>query len=199
MFLRTTVAVAALALVSSSAFAADLIIPTTPQPIIVTSSGFAWDGFYAGVQGGGIWSNNTGVSNSGSGILGAHVGYNYVVSAPFLVGVEASANYIWNSNNGGFVNQDVNYFDWSIAARAGAIVTDSVLVYAIAGTGGIAAFENNNSGNVAAYQLGGGVELAVADNVTIRGQVVGLGFYDDNGNDDFFDATKATVGVSYHF
>jgi outer membrane immunogenic protein len=34
--------------------------------------------------------------------------------------------------------------------------------------------------------------------VSLRGEVLGLGAFDD-ANDEFFDSAKATVGVFYHF
>ncbi|WP_156463932.1 hypothetical protein [Devosia sp. Leaf420] len=50
MTLRTLlVGVSIAALGSVAAQAADLIIPTTPQPIY-ESAGFSWDGLYAGVR-----------------------------------------------------------------------------------------------------------------------------------------------------
>ena len=59
---------------------------------------------------------------------------------------------------------------------------------------------NNWSGgaSTSVYQLGAGVEFAVTDAVTVRGEVVGQG--DFNGaSDPFFESAKATVGVFYHF
>ena len=183
MFARSlALGVAAIAFASSSAFAADLIIPTAPQPIM-ESAGFFWDGLYAGVQGGGQF-----YPNISYGLVGVHVGANFTVAAPVLVGVEGTAEWIFNNNNASFGEFFAN-------GRLGAVVTDSVLVYALVGTG----VEVNNAGNTfGTYQLGGGVEFAVTDAVSIRGQLVGVGFYND-GNTNFFDGSKATVGVSYHF
>lgn len=192
MFVRSlTLGVAAAALISSGAMAADLIIPTAPQPIY-EAAGFSWDGLYAGVQGGGLFGRD----DVSFGVIGAHVGYNFIVADPILLGVEGTAEYVWGRNNG----VDQNAGNFFINARVGAVVTDSVLVYALAGTG-----IETRDGRIGAddqqgvYQLGAGVEFAVTDSVSVRGQLVGYGYYDDAVRQDFFDGAKATVGVSYHF
>ncbi len=181
MFLRSIAlgAVSVALLSTTSAFAADLIIPTTPQPII-ESAGFDWEGLYAGVQAGGQFY--PGLSY---GLVGAHVGVNFIVADPVLLGLEGTAEYIWNNGAG--------FGEFFINGRLGVVATDSVLLYALAGTG----VEVNSVGNTfGTYQLGGGVEFAVTDSVSVRAQVVGVGFYNDP---DFFDGAKATVGVSWHF
>lgn len=171
---------AAVALLSTtSAFAADLIIPTTPQPIY-ESAGFSWDGFYAGAQFGGQF-----YPTLSYGLVGVHAGINFIVADPILLGVEGTAEYIFGSGG--------NFGEFFVNARLGAVVTDSVLLYGLAGTG----VEVNSVGTTfGTYQLGGGVEFAVTDSVSVRGQLVGVGFYNDP---DFFDGVKATVGISYHF
>ena len=58
MFIRS-MAIATVALLSTTAaMAADLIIPTTPEPIM-ESAGFSWEGLYAGVRAGGQFNNGT--------------------------------------------------------------------------------------------------------------------------------------------
>lgn len=202
MFVRSlTLGVAAAALISSGAMAADLIIPTAPQPIY-EAAGFSWDGMYAGIQGGGLFGRKDVNGNTpGFGVIGAHVGYNFIVADPILLGVEGTAEYVWGRNNG----VDQNAGNFFINARVGAVVTDSVLVYALAGTGLETVDGRRNAAGAAidnaqgVYQLGAGVEFAVTDAVTVRGQLVGYGYYNDNLRKDFFDGAKATVGVSYHF
>lgn len=166
------------ALLSTSAFAADLIIPTTPQPII-ESAGFSWDGFYAGVHAGGEF-----FPLATTGVVGVHAGVNFIVADPILLGVEATAEYVWSNI--------VDYSEYFINARLGAVVTDSAMVYALAGTG----FAANGGATSNIYQLGGGVEFAVTDAVSVRAQIVGIAAY---SSPDFFDAAKVTVGISYHF
>ncbi|MET3897081.1 outer membrane immunogenic protein [Devosia sp. UYZn731] len=188
MFVRSlSLGVAAVALLSSGAMAADLIIPTTPQPIY-ESAGFSWDGLYAGVEAGGVFADDVaGVSNS-RGLVGAVVGVNFTVADPIVLGVELQGDYLFENDNVG----DAGLF--LALGHVGAVVTDQVLVYAAGGFGAIT--QNGDSSGV--YALGAGVDFAVTDNVSIRGEILGLGNFDDNNN-DFFDAAKATVGVFYHF
>ena len=113
MFVRSlSLGVAAAALLVGGAQAADLIIPTTPQPIY-EAAGFSWDGMYAGVNLGGQFA------------------------------------------------------------------------------------EDDLGDNVSQFLLGGGVEFAATDAVSVRAEILGIGTFDDG--DDFFEAAQATVGVFYHF
>ena len=181
MFVRSlSLGVAAAALLVGGAQAADLIIPTTPQPIY-EAAGFNWEGLYAGVRAGGQFTSGT-----TSGVIGAAVGVNFLPADPFLIGAEVTGDYVFND-----VTSSGEFF---ANLRAGAVVTDSALIYALAGVG----VATNNNTSVGVYQLGGGVEFAVTDSVSIRGELVGQGDF-DGGNDDFFEAAKATVGVFYHF
>jgi outer membrane immunogenic protein len=194
MSVRVLLAGASLAVLGSvAAQAADLIIPTTPEPIY-EAAGFDWEGLYVGARVGGqfVGAVSGGTTYAGypasstSGVLGAVVGANFIPVDPFLIGAEVSADYIWNNT--------FSTGEYFANLRAGAVVTDSVLVYAIGGLG-----TNNRTGfNQGVYQLGGGVEFAVTDSITVRGEVVGQGDF-DGASDSFFEGAKATVGVSYHF
>jgi len=191
MFVRSlSLGVAAAALLVGGAQAADLIIPTTPQPIY-EAAGFDWEGLYVGARAGGQFLGDTvyagSPTNSTAGVLGASVGVNFIPVDPFLIGAEVTADYIWN-------NAAPSTGEYFANVRAGAVVTDSVLVYAIGGLG-----TNNRTGfNEGVYQLGGGVEMAVTDSITVRGELVGQGDF-DGADDSFFEGAKATVGVAYHF
>ena len=186
MFVRSlSLGVAAAALMVGGASAADLIIPTTPQPIY-ESAGFNWEGMYAGVRAGGAFADGI----DASGVIGAGVGVNFLPADPFLLGVEVTGDYV-------FGDDIIDQGQFFANLRAGAVVTDSVLVYALGGVG-VAAGDFVGDDTVGLYQLGGGVEVAVTDAITVRGELVGMGGFDD-ANDDFFDSAKATVGVFYHF
>ncbi|WP_332701496.1 outer membrane protein [Devosia sp.] len=192
MSIRILLAGASLAVLGTvAAQAADLIIPMTPEPIY-EAAGFSWEGLYVGARAGGQFTGTDASLYAGypisttSGVLGAAVGVNFLPMEPFLIGAEVTGDYIWNNafSTGEFFAN----------LRAGAVVTDSVLVYAIGGLG-----TNNRTGfNQGVYQLGGGVELAVTDVVSVRGELVGQGDF-DGASDPFFEAAKATVGVYYHF
>jgi len=184
MFVRSlSLGVAAAALLVGGAQAADLIIPTTPQPIY-EAAGFSWDGLYAGVNLGGQFADD-----DSQFLLGGAVGVNFMVADPILVGLEVQGNYL-------FENDDFDDAGQFLAlARVGAVVTDSVLVYAAGGAG--VQFNDNDDESI--YALGGGVEFAATDAISVRAEVLGLGTFDDNGDDNFFEAAQATVGVFYHF
>ncbi|GHA10485.1 hypothetical protein GCM10007989_00810 [Devosia pacifica] len=183
MFVRSlSIGVAAAALMVSGAQAADLIIPTTPEPIY-EPAGFSWDGLYAGVEAGGIFTD--GIDDDVGGVIGGVVGVNFTVADPFLLGAELQGDYVWMDGD------DAGLF--LALARVGAVVTDEVLVYGSAGVG-VSVTDGDDDG---VFALGGGVEVAVTENVSVRGEVLGLGTLDDG--DDFFTGAKATVGVFYHF
>lgn len=164
-----------------AASASDLIIPTTPQPIY-EAGGFDWSGAYAGVSLGGLFADESGLV-----LAGGVAGYNIIVADPILVGIEFQGTYDW---------EDI-YHSTKLSAnvRLGAIVTDDVLVYGIVGAG---RYSTNVPHNGSFYQFGGGVELAVTDSVTVRGEVVGIrALEEDEGEIPTW--ARATVGVSYHF
>jgi outer membrane immunogenic protein len=184
----------------SGAQAADLFVPTTPEPIL-ESAGFSWDGLYAGVQAGGFFSDYdigpVGAptdTDLGFGVIGAHVGVNFTVADPIIAGIELQGNYLWNGDN------DISLGEFLVLGRLGAVVTDQVLVYAAAGVGyqfsDDVVFANADD-NIGIFALGGGVEFAVTDAVSLRGEILGIGDFENGG--DFFNGARATVGVSYHF
>jgi Opacity protein and related surface antigens len=193
MFVRSlSLGVAAAALLVGGAQAADLIIPTTPQPIY-EAAGFDWEGLYVGARIGGQFTGTDGANtyaltpaSTTSGVIGGVVGVNFIPMDPLLLGVEVTGDYIWNGTT--------SSGEFFANLKAGAVVTDAALVYAIGGVG------NNwtGGGSTSVYQLGAGVEFAVTDAVTVRGEVVGQGDF-DGATDPFFESAKATVGVFYHF
>ncbi|MFD2646346.1 outer membrane protein [Devosia albogilva] len=190
MFVRSlSLGVAAAALLVGGAQAADLIIPTTPQPIY-EAAGFDWEGLYVGARVGGQFTGTTAYAlspvSTTSGVIGGVVGVNFIPMDPLLLGVEVTGDYIWNGTT--------SSGEFFANLKAGAVVTDAALVYAIGGVG------NNwtGAGSTSVYQLGAGVEFAVTDAVTVRGEVVGQGDF-DGAADSFFESAKATVGVFYHF
>jgi opacity protein-like surface antigen len=198
MFVRSlAIGVSAAALMVGGAQAADLIIPTTPEPIYAPA-GFDWEGLYVGARlGGQFIGANAGdyavlPDSTTYGVVGAAVGVNFIPMDPVLLGVEVTADYMWNSSA-----VPTNSGEFFANLRAGAIVTDNALIYALAGVG----FNNNTNagGSVGVYQVGGGVEFAVNDVVTVRGEVVGQGDFATEAGDTFFESAKATVGVFYHF
>lgn len=180
--IRTAIAAATIAFLSTAAVsAADLIIPVTPEPIY-EAAGFSWDGLYVGARAGGQW-----FTAASYGVVGGVAGFNFMATDAIVVGAEVTADYTWNNN----VSRGFEYF---ANARAGLLVSDAALIYAIGGLG----IYSSGGNSVGLYQLGGGAEFAVTEAISLRGEVVGQGSF-AAGNNRFFDAAKATVGVSYHF
>ncbi|MBB4050631.1 opacity protein-like surface antigen [Devosia subaequoris] len=198
MFVRSlAIGVSAAALMVGGAQAADLIIPTTPEPIYAPA-GFDWEGLYVGARLGGLFTGDQAGANNYAGlpdattygVVGAAVGVNFIPMDPVLLGVEVTADYLWNT-----AAAPTSSAEFFANLRAGAVVTDNALIYALGGVG----FNNTAGTSTGVYQLGGGVEFAVNDVVTVRGEVVGQGDFTGGANDTFFESAKATVGVFYHF
>lgn len=191
MFVRSlSLGVAAAALLAGGAQAADLIVPSTPVPIY-EAAGFNWEGLYAGVNLGGVFTNANGLNNLDINVsklsVGAAAGVNFIVADPILLGLEVQGDYVAQAVDGAGM--------FLALARVGAVVTDNVLVYAAGGVG----LTTKGGTTDSIYALGGGVEVAVTDAVSVRGEVLGLGDFSNAAGDQFFDGAKATVGVFYHF
>src|SRR5262245_45824012 len=134
---RLAGATAGLLLTASSSFAAELLPPPPPPPV------FTWTGVELGVHvGGGAGRTSVsilGFSNSfdTSGVFGGlHVGYNYQLMGPLLVGLQLEYNFagITGSTSNTLLNferTDVAEFG-SADGRLG-VTFDPLLVYAIGG------------------------------------------------------------------
>lgn len=183
MFVRSLAIAAGLSLLAGSAFAADLTIPSDEAPVVDNT--FSWDGLYVGVAAAGEFELNDGDDSYFGG--GVFVGANFLVAESFLIGIEGSFDALTDG--------DISFGEAFVWGRAGVLVTPEVLLYGVAGVG--VEFElEDNADSTSAYQLGGGVEFAVADNISIRGQLTGYGYFD---GDDLFDYAHASVGVAFHF
>ena len=183
---------AALAIVASTAHAADLPGRYAPAPAYSAMPVFTWTGFYAGLNAGYGW--NVGDSRfydpafgtvrgrrSGGFVGGAQAGYNYQFGM-FVAGVETDLQYAAVGNKGAsygttYYSGDSDGFFGTIRARAGAAF-DRALVY---GTGGFAYGDiggNRGYDPVLGYHsgdeinwgwtLGGGVEYAITNNFTAK-------------------------------
>lgn len=136
---------AAVLLATAPAMAAD---PIVDVPVIEEATDLAWDGAYAGI--GGIAYVAPG--GSGVGAVGT-VGVNQTFGDNLLLGAEIFAG-LGLDNPGGLF--------WLVGAegRLGVLASDTVLLY---GAGGV---ELDVPGGFYGT-LGGGVEFAVQDDVTI--------------------------------
>jgi outer membrane immunogenic protein len=195
---------AAIALLSTAAFAADLPLPVEPIPVAPVAPPFSWTGFYIGGQGGYGWGEShiddngqTGLNTTfdvdgwfAGGLAGAQYQWNQIV-----LGVEVEGN--WSDVDGSdqigvgnFVSTDINAFG-SLSGKLG-FAWDRVLFY---GTGGLAVGDISTEQNVPAlggisfsqdatywgWTAGGGIDFAVTDHIIIGAQYR----YYDFGSEDF--------------
>lgn len=177
-----TVVVAMLMLSASltAATAADAIaLPVSngaAQVPVYDDGGFDWSGFYAGIYGV-AQSSPVGGTQYGIGIdAGVNAQFDF-----FLVGGEVALQ--------GLTGGTLDTAYGQVLGKAGLVITDAVLIYAAAGYGvdlGPAAEDD--------ILLGGGVELAVADDWTVRAQYL-HGFAVSGAN----PKDQVTLGAHFHF
>lgn len=176
---------AAAALLSTAGFgltavhAADLItmpVSSSPVEIPVADTGYDWNGFYTGVYGVVQNSPNMGTQYG----LGINAGVNAQFDF-FLVGAEVALHGL---TGGAF---DTTY--GQVLGKAGVVITDAVMLYAAAGYGiDLGAPVEDD------FLVGAGVEMALADNVSVRAQYLhGFPITGGNPKDQF------TVGAHFKF
>ncbi len=212
--LLSTVAFAGL---TAGAMAADLprrMAPPPPVPMAAIPV-FTWTGFYVGVNGGVAFQDEDNDRRDGRGgrrggrgddtsiLGGGQIGYNMQFGM-FVAGVEADIQAIdferinpaldpgRNRNrdrvNGRDNDDEVDLFG-TVRGRLGLAAFDRALIYA---TGGLAwkADENSNSGSDdIGFTVGGGVEYAFTNNLSLKVEGLYVDFSDNNGrnrrnNDD---------------
>lgn len=167
---------------TGSALAADLItVPTSSgaaEVPLYDDVGFDWTGFYAGVYGG-VQHGATSGAQYG---LGLRAGVNAQVDF-YLLGAEVAVHGLTGGSE-----TETSY--GQILGRAGLVVSDNVLIYAAGGYGLDLGPPDEQD-----VLLGGGVELAVTDNVSLGAQYLHGFPLNDGGNakDQF------TVGANFHF
>jgi outer membrane immunogenic protein len=178
--MRALVAAAFLVLGGSGLAAASdaIAIPVESSPVAVpvANQGFDWSGFYAGVYGV-VQSSPAADTQLGLGVgAGINAKFDF-----FLIGGEVALQ--------GLTNDTIDTAYGQILGRAGVVVTDDLLLYAAAGYGmGLTGPKEQDA------LLGGGVEFAVTDNVSLRGQY--LHGFDVEGNNP---KDQITLGANFHF
>ncbi len=179
-FTRIALATLATAIPVGAVHAADLITVPTSTPVempVYEEAGFDWNGFYAGVYGG-VQNSDIGGTQYGLGVqAGVNAQFDF-----YLLGAEVAVQGITGGNN-----VETSY--GQILGRAGLVVTDDVVVYAAGGYGiDLGAPEEHD------VLLGGGVELAVTDSISVRAQYLhAFPVQGDNPKDQF------TIGANFHF
>jgi len=171
---------AVLAFLTSGALAADAIaLPVSTGnatvPLYDTQS-FDWSGFYAGIYGAGQISPVGGLQYG----LGVNLGVNAQIEY-VLVGAEVSVH--------GLAGGPVATAYGQLVGRAGVLVSDDMLVYAAAGYGTSLAGPAESD-----LLLGGGLEYAVSEDVSLRAQYL-HGFPITGGN----PKDEVTLGAHFHF
>jgi len=235
MLRKTLLAATALAALSGSALAADLPSRSAPPAYIPPPPVFTWTGFYIGGQiGYGFGTNSvqpftaagllgTPYSYSQNGVVGgAHIGYNYQV-AQFVFGLEGDVEGTGISRNLApfgtvFSNSTSIPIQGSARGRIGFAV-DRALFFA---TGGAAFASIRDSyfgvlipgGSTSTlsksrvgWTVGGGIEYALTNNWTIRGEYLytDYGHYTDFPTSTAFSynhhltENKVELGFSYKF
>jgi outer membrane immunogenic protein len=173
-------ALAVLALAPQGAMAADLMmsvpVSTHDSLPVADDSGFDWNGFYAGIYGVGQFSPVAG-SQYGLGLdIGANAQFDFV-----LVGAEFDVQALGGGNNGTGTYAQV-------IGKGGLVATDNLVLYAAGGYG------LELGGDESDALLGGGVELAVSDDLSLRAQYLhGFALDGDNPKD------QVTIGANFHF
>jgi outer membrane immunogenic protein len=189
----------------SNASAADLappvqVAPAIPAPII--SPAFDWTGFYVGGNAGYGWGTaetvGTDIDVDGA-FVGAQIGANYQMNN-FVLGAEADIQYSWLGGDEGADGFDLDYFG-TVRARVG-YAFDRVLPYV---TGGLAYGGGDpvgaDDGTHVGWTVGGGLEYAFTDAVSVRGEYLytDLGEESYDGDDISLDFHTIRVGVNYRF
>ena len=179
---------------AGAAAAADLPMRAAPPaPIIAAAPLFTWTGFYVGVNAGYGWSNDdfdavdlADEDDDGGFVGGAQVGYNYQIGS-FVVGLEGDIQYAdfgadgtFDFDGDGVFDDDFDSSDWfgTVRARAG-VAFDRALIYA---TGGFAFADDANG-----WTVGGGVEYAFTNNLSLKVEGLYVSLDADNEFDFDFD------------
>jgi outer membrane immunogenic protein len=189
--------------------------------------GYAWgsgDGPYpdaAGVR------FETAYPEAQGGLLGAQIGYNYQWGS-FVLGLEGDLSYSWadgssrinifpaGTDNGGYNETEFTYLA-SITARAG-YAFDRTLLYAKGGIGFTrlemndyddpAIFNARGSETLTGWTIGGGVEHALNDKWSVKGEYQFYRFSGDVAVNDpvafrtyegDFDVHAIKIGLNYKF
>lgn len=194
-FLRAALGCVAIVAVGGTAQAADMYRKApvaAPIEAVTPVSAYNWTGFYAGAHLGGEFLRDSATYGAvrhklpGSSVTGGvQAGYNWQ-TGPWVLGAEADVGYGHPTKTKAFgVNTMKQEKDWSgtVRARAGYAV-DRALIY---GTGGLAlanfattgtsgAVTQKDTTTRAGYAVGGGVEYAMTNNVSVKGEYLYEGF-----------------------
>ncbi len=202
----------------ASANAADLGT-RKPSPVLPIMATYNWTGFYVGIQGGYGFGDNThtngvvtsGKINNNGGMIGGTIGYNHQINS-MVLGLEADIAYasfkdstLTNCAAPG-CKTEVRWFGTGRARLGYAI--DRFMPYI---TGGVAFGDVRASAGAfvgtstrTGWTIGGGVEAAVLQNVTLKAEYLyyDLGRFTYSSAANLSTTTKGHIvraGVNYKF
>lgn len=177
------IGVASSCVLATGAMAADVNSYAAPYVAPATtaySSGYGFEGFYAGVVLGGFFdgtSNYLTAPDTSAVNVGLAVGVNFYITDSILAGVEVQG--------GAEIGATATTYDALALAKVGFAPSDDYMVYGVGGGGVV--------GTSTVYAFGAGVEMAVMDSIGVRGELLGIGKFGAAP-----DAVKATVGLIWH-
>jgi opacity protein-like surface antigen len=161
-------ATAAVAALSSAAAAADLIVDVPIEEPVIDNS-FSFDGAYIGAF-------LQGQTNPAAFGLGVNFGVNALMDS-LLVGAEIE----------GVVATGPN-FSGQITGKVGGLISDNAIIYAYSGLG-------SRTPTSFYVPIGVGAEVAVADNVGIKGELQ----YNWDLTSAAQNSVAAKIGLNFHF
>lgn len=148
----------------AAAKATDLMSVVTPAPMAMAYDGDSpFDGFFIGKFGG---SEICDVCDTNFEI-GKVIGVNFVTDAGFVLGVEGRLANI------GYPGDPFGGLSAFKFGKLGFVVGERVMIYALAGAGGFFEYGVGWTGDWF-YRLGGGVEFAATDDLSLRIDVTNL-------------------------
>jgi outer membrane immunogenic protein len=214
---------------ADKAFAADLAYKPADPVAPAVSPVFDWTGPYVGLHAGYGWGReHDNLSENGTGggatadhfslsgfVGGAHAGYNYQFSSPFVIGVEGDIDYTDLNGSHRFTTpapggkmKFKTTWQGSARLRAG-YAFDNLLIYATGGVafsgGEVKVLGVSDDNTHIGWTIGAGAEYAFTQNWIGR---VEVRYSDFNGKKYStpvgpakvdFNQTTATLGISYKF
>lgn len=209
MTTRIFAALAFAGLLTGTASAADLYVPTPDQAIVTASRD--WTGFYIGVNAGyGSSTASHGGSDTDNSELsgwlgGVQAGYNVQFDSVVL-GVEAdlsAAGIVEGSDNDHFDDNDGINGLATLRGRLGFAVGD-LLLYGTAGLAVASLDTYDEAQTMTGWVAGVGAEYMVTETVSLKAEYLYTNFgtveVDGYGGDEFdIDGSAVRVGVNFHF
>ncbi|HEX2137483.1 MAG TPA: outer membrane protein [Microvirga sp.] len=174
LLLSTAAAGALLAAAAAvPATAADLPMRAAPAPTYAPMPTYNWSGLYIGANAGTAF--HVDFEDDARFTGGLTLGLNWQISQ-FVLGLEGDINYL---------DREINE-EWfgTLRGRVG-VAFDRALIYATGGAAFLEIDTGRDTQNVHAT-VGGGVEFAVADNVTVKIEYLHI-FVSDDDDDNFFN------------